>query len=59
MSRTLYEAFTSGFLAGMSVVHSQDVFEQQEEYFQAWKKRKPNWCTSTLVRFQQMEIEDK
>lgn len=53
--RTLYDAFESGFLAGMAVVHSQNVYEQQEDYFKAWKKGEEKWITKVFEKYQKAD----
>ena len=55
--RTLESAFRAGFLAGQVVVHSQDVFDQEEDYFKAWKRDEEHWCTKTLDKYQKMDME--
>lgn len=57
--RTLENAFSAGFLAGMAVVHSQDVSAQEYDYFNAWKREDENWCEKTLTKYQKMDLEEK
>lgn len=57
--RTLEDAFSAGFLAGMAVVHSQDLADQETDYFNAWKQGNENWCEKTLKKYQKMDLEEK
>lgn len=59
MKRTLREAFSAGFLAGMAVVHSQSVYKQENDFFKCWIRKNENWCTKTLKKYQEMEMEGK
>lgn len=56
--RTLQEAFSAGFLAGQAVVHSQDVVDQEDDYFKAWKRGDEHWCRDTLKKYQKMDLEE-
>ena len=57
--RTLESAFSAGFLAGMAVVHSQDLVDQESDYFKAWKRGDKNWCKKTLEKYQKMDLDEK
>lgn len=57
--RTLESAFGAGFLAGMAVVHSQDLVDQERDYFKAWKRGDEHWCQKTLEKYQKIDLEDK
>ena len=57
--RTLEAAFSAGFLAGQAVVHSQDVVNQEEDYFKAWKRGDEHWCQKTLEKYQKKDLEEK
>lgn len=57
--RTLQAAFGAGFLAGMAVVHSQDLVDQENDYFKAWKRGDEHWCKKTLEKYQKMDLEEK
>lgn len=55
--RTLESAFSAGFLAGMAVVHSQDLADQENDYFKAWKRGDKHWCKKTLEKYQKMNLD--
>lgn len=56
--RTLVSAFSAGFLAGMAVVHSQDLVDQENEYFKAWKRGDEHWYRETLEKYQKMDLDE-
>lgn len=56
--RTLKHAFSCGFLAGMAVVHSISLEEQEMDYFKAWKRGDEHWCKKTLEKYQKIELEE-
>ena len=54
--RTLEAAFSAGFLAGMAVVHSQDLVDQEKDYFNAWKRGDDHWYKEILEKYQKMRL---
>lgn len=49
--RTLKDAFGAGFIAGQAVVHSQDVFAQEQEYWKGYKRNAKNWLSKVQTKY--------
>lgn len=59
MSRkTLRDAFGAGFLAGMTVVHSQSLTDQENDFWKEYCKNTYHWCTKVLKKYQDKEMEE-
>lgn len=54
--RTLKDAFSAGFLAGQAVVHSQGVWDQEQEYWEGYKRNVKNWLRKVHVKYTNKEL---
>lgn len=56
--RTLRDSFKAGFIAGLGVIHSQSLNDQQLDYWNAYNNKIDDWFESVFNKYKDKEIKE-